>query len=43
MNKVQSFNRILLNPKFICVISTIPSNLGNREKKMNFDNGVAKI
>ena len=39
----ESFGWILLNSKFICVIGTVPSYLGNWEKRVNFGNGVAKI
>ena len=33
----------MLNSKFICVISTVPSYLGNWGKIVNFDNSVAEI
>ena len=39
----ESFGWILLNSKFICVIGTVPSYLGNWGKRVNFGNGVAKI
>ena len=39
----ESFGWILLNSKFICVIGTIPSYLGNWGKRVNFGNGVAEI
>ena len=39
----KSFGWILLNPKFIFVIGTIPSYLGNWGKRVNFGNGVAEI
>ena len=34
---------ILLNLEFVCVISTVPSYLGNWKKRVNFGNGVAEI
>ena len=33
----------MLNPEFICVISTVPTYLGNWGKRVNFGNGVAEI
>ena len=33
----------MLNSEFICVIGTVPSYLRNWGKKVNFNNGVAKI
>ena len=39
----ESFGLILPNPKFICIIGTVPSYLGNWGKRVNFSNGVAKI
>ena len=33
----------MLNSEFICVISTVPSYLGNWEKRVNFGNNVAEI
>ena len=39
----ESFAWILLNSKFIYVIGTVPSYLGNWGKKVNFSNGVAEI
>ena len=41
--KVESFDWILLNSEFICIIGTVPSYLGNWRKRVNFGNGVAKI
>ena len=37
------YGLILLNLEFICVIGTVPSYLGNWEKRVNFGNGVAEI
>ena len=41
--KWESFGWILLNLEFICDIGTVSSYLGNWEKRVNFDNGVAEI
>ena len=37
------YGLILLNLEFICVIGTVPSYLGNWEKRVNFGNSVAEI
>ena len=42
-NGKESFGWILLNSKFICVIGTVPTYLGNWGEKVNFDNSVAEI
>ena len=39
----ESFDWILLNSKFICIIGTFPIYLGKWEKRMNFGNSVAEI
>ena len=39
----ESFDWILLNPEFICIIGTVTSYLGIWGKIVNFDNGVAEI
>ena len=39
----ESFDWILLNSKFICIIGTDPIYLGKWEKRMNFGNSVAEI
>ena len=39
----ETFDYILLNPEFICVIGTVLSYLRNWGKRVNFGNGVAKI
>ena len=39
----ESFDWILLNSKFICIIGTVPIYLGKWEKRMNFGNSVAEI
>ena len=39
----ESFGWILLNSKFICVIGTVSSYLGNWGKRVNFSNDVVKI
>ena len=39
----ESFGLILLNSKFICVIGTVPTYLGNWGEKVNFGNTVAEI
>ena len=33
----------MLNLEFICVMGTVLSYLGNWEKRVNFDNGIAEI
>ena len=40
---VESFGWILLNSKFICVISTVPTYLGEWGERVNFGNTVAEI
>ena len=42
-NGKESFGWILLNSKFICVIGTVPTYLGNWGEKVNFGNSVAEI
>ena len=41
--KKESFDWILLNLKFICVISTVPIYLGEWGERVNFGNTVAEI
>ena len=40
---VESFDWILLNSEFICVIGTVPTYLGKWGKRVNFGNGIAEI
>ena len=42
-NGKESFGWILLNSKFICVIGTVPTYLGNWWEKVNFGNTVVEI
>ena len=42
-NGKESFGWILLNSKFICVIGTVPTYLGNWWKKIKFGNTVVEI
>ena len=39
----ESFDWILLNSKFICVIDTVTTYLGKWGKRVNFSNSVAEI
>ena len=39
----ESFDWILLNSKFICVIDTVTTYLGKWGKRVNFDDNVAEI
>ena len=39
----ESFGWILLNSKFICVISTVPTYLKKWGEKINFNNTIAEI
>ena len=42
-NGKESFGWILLNSKFICIIGTVPTYLGNWGEKVKFGNTVVEI